>query len=185
MVEAMLPKSKSYRKIDDLFEKRFKKSQLQLKDLRQRFPDANIHLVGHSLGGAITKNMLALNPDDKKLFGYGFNAAHDQRFHDGQQKGEDKRYKGFRLSGENVGDWASVIGDGSYSNTRYITPKKGVDYNLASSLYHSLDAFPNVIPMREKKKFVKFLQDTEHKRTPKEQEYLQKKKYKKGKLQAG
>ena len=181
LTEKIRPKP-TYDLLDNIFTQRLKKSEAQLKDIKKRFPDAKIHLVGHSLGGKVTKSMLARNPDDKKLFGYGFNAAHDQRFHDRQEKGEDKRYKGYRLVGENVGDWASVIGDGSYSNTKYLTPKKGVDYNLDSSLYHSLSAFPNVIPEREKGKYIKFLRDTIHKRTPKEHKYLKNKKYKKGEL---
>ena len=106
--------------IDTGFVGRHKITNAMYHHLRNTYPDATIHLSGHSLGGKLVKFLLATNPHDKKLRGTGFNAAYDGYYQEAMDKrgGKgDKRYRGYRLSGDDIGDLVSKYGDGEYSDT--------------------------------------------------------------------
>lgn len=53
--------------------KRFKEANEHYKKLREEFPDANIIMSSHSLGGAISRHIVGNNPDDDKLSVHAFN----------------------------------------------------------------------------------------------------------------
>ena len=108
-----------------------------LAKIKDKYKNKKLHITGHSLGGALTKHILHKNPNDKTMFGYGYNSAHHRDFHKKQIVKEDERYKGYRTTRSDGSDPVSALGDSGYLSTKYV---KGIG---TDSLIHSIDNFPD------------------------------------------
>jgi hypothetical protein len=113
------------------------KAEKLLAKIKDKYKNKKLHITGHSLGGALTKHILHKNPNDKTMYGYGYNSAHHRDFHKKQIVKEDERYKGYRTTRKDGSDFFSALGDSSYLSTKHI---KGIDTDF---LVHSLNNFPD------------------------------------------
>ena len=89
---------------------RFRDANNTYRALRRRYPNRHIIIGGHSLGNAITLDVLKQNPNDQNLSAYGFNGlAHpdhneDSRFHHVRKAGDLVSYLGGKfLGGTTIG----------------------------------------------------------------------------------
>ena len=104
-------------------ERREKTNKLYIK-IKNMFPNANIHLTGHSLASSLTKHILHKH-DDKNIRGYGFNSAPHRDFENKIKEKYDYRYIPYRSkSNIGTGDIVSSLHDAYYPNVREIKTKK-------------------------------------------------------------
>ena len=113
------------------------KAEELLVKIKDKYKNKKLHITGHSLGGELTKHILHKNPNDKTMYGYGYNAAHHRDFHKKQILKEDERYKGYRTTRTDRSDAVSAIGDSSYLSTKHI---KGIGTDIFA---HKLNNFPD------------------------------------------
>jgi hypothetical protein len=132
-------------KFTDIGSRKRKAEELLVK-IKDKYKNKKLHIAGHSLGGEIVKHILYKNPNDKTIFGYGFNSAHHRKFHNKQLMKEDERYKGYRSSGSVASDIVSSLGDSGYLSTKYIK-----SLNKYSIHNHYIDGFPDKKPVEKSK----------------------------------
>ena len=104
---------------------------------KDKYKNKKLHITGHSLGGELTKHILHKNPNDKTMYGYGYNSAHHRDFHKKQIVKEDDRYKGYRTTRVDGSDLVSALGDSGYLSTKHI---KGIGTDIFA---HKLNNFPD------------------------------------------
>tara|TARA_R110000868_G_scaffold152057_1_gene376642 strand:+ start:686 stop:2632 length:1947 start_codon:yes stop_codon:yes gene_type:complete len=89
-------------------EDRFREANNTYRKIRRRYPNRHIIIGGHSLGNAITLDVLKQNPNDGNLSAYGFNGlAHpdynqDDRFHHVRKEGDLVSYLGGQFKGTEI-----------------------------------------------------------------------------------
>jgi hypothetical protein len=128
--------------------------------IKQKYLYNSVHLSGHSLGGSLVKHVLANNPHDKRLVGYGFNAAPDQKFYK-QRKNilnnnkYDFRYKPYLTYNEddNLHDKIGRISELDHDNLRRIKSDEGSWFNPVA--LHAMENFKLKNKLRDRKKHSK------------------------------
>ena len=117
-------------------------------------PYKEVHISGHSLGGSLVKHVLANNPDDTRIVGYGFNAAPDDAFY---QRRKDKnkydyRYKPYLTYNEkdNRHDPLGGISETDHDNLRRTKSDK------ISMALHAIENFKNKNKLRDRKTHSEF-----------------------------
>ena len=125
--------------------------------IKQKYVYNSVHLSGHSLGGSLVKHVLANNPHDKRLVGYGFNAAPDDAFYKRRKdpinnNKYDFRYKPYLTYNEddNLHDKIGRISELDHDNLRRIKSDEGSWINPVA--LHSMDIFKIENKKRTRKK---------------------------------
>lgn len=125
--------------------------------IKQKYLFKAVHLSGHSLGGSLVKHVLANNPHDKRIVGYGFNAAPDDSFYQRRKdpinnNKYDFRYKPYITYNENdnLHDKIGRISELDHDNLRRIKSDRSSWINPVS--LHSMDIFKIKNKLRDRKK---------------------------------
>jgi hypothetical protein len=125
--------------------------------IKSKYLYNSVHLSGHSLGGSLVKHVLADNPHDKRLVGYGFNAAPDDSFYKRRKNilnnnKYDFRYKPYITYNEedNLHDKIGRISELEHDNLRRIKSDRSSWINPIS--LHSMDIFKIKNKLRDRKK---------------------------------
>jgi hypothetical protein len=121
------------------------KAELIYKMIKVKYPNAKIHLGGHSLAGSLSKHILYKNPHDD-IIGYGFNSA----THSKHDKVQDTRYYPYRTISHDgrSGDIVSSTADAFHPNTRLM--KTAQKENETPVSLHGMGNFPKKLPKHRK-----------------------------------